>query len=61
MRVKAPGASLKSAPFHSAADVAQLTAYTAVLIVIVTPRWYGVETPGGQRGWLPLDQMEPLP
>ena len=61
MRVKAPGANLKSAPFHSAADVAKLTAYTAVLIVIVTPRWYGVETPGGQRGWLPLDQMEPLP
>ena len=60
-RVKAPGANLKSAPFHSATDVAQLTAYTAVLIVIVTPRWYGVETPGGQRGWLPLDQMEPLP
>jgi hypothetical protein len=61
MRVKAPGANLKSAPFRSAADVAKLTAYTAVLIVIVTPRWYGVETPGGQRGWLPLDQMEPLP
>jgi hypothetical protein len=61
MRVKAPGAILKSAPFRSAADVAKLTAYTAVLIVIVTPRWYGVETPGGQRGWLPLDQMEPLP
>jgi hypothetical protein len=61
MRIKAPGASLKSAPFRSAADVAALTAYTDVLIVIVTPRWYGVETPDGRRGWLAQDQLEPLP
>ena len=61
MRIKAPGASLKSAPFHSAADVANLAAYTDILIVIVTPRWYGVETPDGQRGWLPQGQLEPLP
>ena len=61
MRIKAPGASLKSAPFRSATDVAALTAYTDVLIVIVTPRWYGVETPDGQRGWLSRDQLEPLP
>jgi hypothetical protein len=60
-RIKAPGASLKAAPFRSAADVANLTAYTEVIIVIVTPRWYGVETPNGQRGWLPLDQLELLP
>ncbi len=61
MRIKAPGAGLKSAPFHSATDVATLAAYTDVLIVIVTPRWYGVETPDGRRGWLPQDQLEPLP
>jgi len=60
-RIKAPGASLKAAPFRSAADVANLAAYTEVVVVIVTPRWYGVETPNGQRGWLPLDQLEPLP
>ena len=60
-RIKAPGASLKAAPFRSAADVANLAAYTEVVIVIVTPRWYGVETPNGQRGWLPLDQLESLP
>lgn len=60
-RIKAPGASLKAAPFRSAADVANLAAYTEVVIVIVTPRWYGVETPNGQRGWLPFDQLEPLP
>lgn len=61
MRIKAPGASLKSAPFRSATDVAALAAYTDVLIVIVTPRWYGVETPDGRRGWLSQDQLEPLP
>jgi uncharacterized small protein (DUF1192 family) len=60
-RIKAPGASLKAAPFRSAANVANLPAYTEVVILIVTPRWYGVETPNGQHGWLPLDQTEPLP
>lgn len=60
-RVKAPGASLKTAPFGSAADVANLAAYTEVAIVIVTPHWYGVETPTGLRGWLRLDQLELLP
>jgi hypothetical protein len=60
-RVKAPGAHLKAAPFLSAANVAELAAYTEVVIVIVTPHWLGVETPQSQRGWLPLDQLEPLP
>jgi len=60
-RVKAPGASLKAAPFHSAADLAELAAYTDVVIAIVTPHWLGVETPRGQRGWLPLEQLESLP
>jgi hypothetical protein len=60
-RVKAPGAALKAAPFRAAANVATLAAYTEVAIVIVTPHWYGIETPDGQRGWLPLDQLEPLP
>ena len=60
-RVKAPGASLKAAPFRSAANLAELAAYTEVVIAIVTPHWLGVETPQGQRGWLPLDQLESLP
>lgn len=60
-RVKAPGASLKAAPFGSAANVANLAAYTEVVIVIVTPHWYGVETPSGLRGWLSLEQLEFLP
>jgi hypothetical protein len=60
-RVKAPGVSLKAAPFGSAANIANLPAYTEVFIVIVTPHWYGVEIPSGLRGWLPLDQLELLP
>ena len=60
-RVKAPGADLKAAPFHASASIKTLAAYTEVVVVIVTPHWYGVETPDGQRGWLPLDQLENLP
>jgi hypothetical protein len=60
-RVKAPGGDLKAAPFHAAANIKSLAAYTEVLIVIVTPHWFGVETPEGQRGWLPENQLEPLP
>ena len=60
-RVKAPGAELKAAPFRAAANVKTLAAYTEVVIVIVTPHWYGVETPDGQRGWMPADQLETLP
>jgi hypothetical protein len=52
---------LKSAPFQAAANVKTLAAYTEVVIVIVTPHWYGVETPDGQRGWMPADQLEILP
>jgi len=60
-RIKAPGASLKAAPFRSAATLSNLASQTEVVILIVTPHWYGVETPSGQHGWLTLDQLEPLP
>lgn len=60
-RVKAPGTDLKAAPFQSSAKVVSLPAYTEVVIVIVTPYWLGVETPGGQRGWIAIEQLEPLP
>ncbi len=60
-RVKAPGADLKAAPFQSAANLKTLSAYTAVVVLIVTPHWLGIETPEGQRGWLPVQQLEPLP
>jgi hypothetical protein len=60
-RVKAPGADLKAAPFQSAASLKTLSAFTDVVILIVTPHWLGVETPEGQRGWLPQDRLEQLP
>jgi hypothetical protein len=60
-RVKAPGIELKAAPFHSAASIATLPAYTEVVIVIVTPRWYGVELHDGQHGWIHVDNLEALP
>jgi hypothetical protein len=60
-RVKAPGADLKAAPFQSAANLKALSAFTEVVVLIVTPHWLGVETAEGQRGWLPFDKLEPLP
>ncbi len=59
--VKAPGAPLKSAPFHTASTLQSLSSGTEVVIVISTPYWYGVETHDGQHGWIPRDQLEQLP
>lgn len=60
-RVTAPGGDLKAAPFRSAATIAPIAAYTEVAVIIVTPYWLGVEEPDGQRGWLPIDQLEVIP
>ena len=60
-RVKSPGADLKAAPFQSAATLKTLSAFTDVVILIVTPHWLGIETPDGQRGWLPQELLEQLP
>jgi hypothetical protein len=59
--VKAPGAPLKSAPFHTASVLQALPVGTEVLIVITTPYWLGVETHEGQHGWMPRDDLELLP
>jgi hypothetical protein len=59
--VKAPGAPLKSAPFHSASTLLSLPASTEVLIVISTAYWYGVETHEGQHGWILRDELEQIP
>jgi hypothetical protein len=56
--VKAPGAPLKSAPFHTASTLQSLATGTEVLILISTPYWYGVETHEGQHGWILRDQLE---
>jgi hypothetical protein len=56
--VKAPGAPLKSAPFHTASTLQTLTTGTEILILISTPYWYGIETHEGQHGWIMRDQLE---
>jgi hypothetical protein len=59
--IKAPGAQLKSAPFHTASNLRSLDAGTEVVVVVATPYWYGVETEDGQHGWIHHEQLEPLP
>lgn len=59
--VKAPGAPLKSAPFHSAKTLQALPSGAEVLIVITTPYWFGVETHDGQHGWVQRDELEMMP
>jgi leucyl aminopeptidase len=54
-------ADLKSAPFQRAATVGSVAANSEVLVEIITPYWYGVETADGHRGWLRQDQVEPVP
>lgn len=60
-RVKAPGAPLKSAPFHTATTLKSLPAGTEVLIVVSTTYWLGVETHEGQHGWMLRDELEFVP
>jgi hypothetical protein len=60
-KVKAPGADLRAGPYKTALAVQTLPASTIVAILVVTPHWYVVQTPGGQRGWIPQDQLENLP
>ena len=60
-RVKAPGAELKAAPFKSAATLNTLAGLSEVIVLIISPHWLGVETPQGQRGWLPIEKLEQLP
>jgi hypothetical protein len=61
LRVKDSNTALKSAPFAKAADLQTLGAYTELVVLIITPYWYGVEIPDGHRGWVRRDQAEPLP
>jgi hypothetical protein len=59
--VKQPGAPLKSSPFHTASTLKSLEPGAEVLIQVLTPYWYGVETRDGQHGWIPRDQLEQRP
>ncbi|MGA7921733.1 MAG: hypothetical protein WCA38_18890 [Candidatus Acidiferrales bacterium] len=51
---------LKSAPFKRAATLISVPADSQVLVEIITPYWYGVETEDGHRGWLRRDQVETI-
>ena len=59
--IKAPGAELKAAPFHTATNLKTLDTGAEVVILIATPYWFGVETEDGQHGWIHHSQLEPLP
>ncbi len=52
---------LRTAPYHSATAIQSVPARAELVILIVTPYWYGVETQEGHRGWIPRSQLEPLP
>lgn len=56
--VKAPAAQLKSAPFQTASNLKSLEAGAEVVVLVVTPYWYGVETEEGQHGWIKRSQLE---
>jgi hypothetical protein len=61
LRTKDSGAQLKSAPFQSSGTIMSLDPQTEVLIVVLTPYWYGVETEDGHHGWIHHSQLESLP
>lgn len=61
LRVKDSGAALKAAPFRSSSTLEPLAAQTDVVIIVLTPYWYGVETKDGRHGWVHHSQLEPLP
>jgi hypothetical protein len=60
LRVKA-SSSLRSAPYRGAAAIQPLPAGSELLVMVVTPYWYGVETPDGHRGWVHHSEVESLP
>jgi hypothetical protein len=59
--VKTSGTQLKSAPFASATNLKTLDGGTQVIVLVITPYWYGVETEEGQHGWINRSQLESLP
>jgi hypothetical protein len=61
IRVRASGTQLKSAPYKAAASLQNLAPYTDVVVLVVTPYWYGVQTADGHRGWVYHGEVESLP
>lgn len=61
LETRESGASLKAAPYRAAATLASLPAHVQILVEVLTPYWYGVETEDGHRGWIHRSELEPLP
>lgn len=59
--VKAGGAPLRGAPFQASPALQTVAAGTEVVILIVTPYWYGIETPDGHRGWMQRSSLDAIP
>jgi hypothetical protein len=60
-KVNQAGAELKSAPFKSSSTLENLKPQTEVVVLILTPYWYGVETEDGHHGWVRRSDLEMLP
>lgn len=60
LQVKLSGASVKAAPYRGANTLVSLPAKASVVIVVLTPYWYGVETEDGHHGWIHRSELEPL-
>lgn len=61
LQVRGSGAVLKSAPYKSATAIQSLPASSVVVVVVLTPYWYGVETEDGHKGWVHRSEVEQLP
>jgi len=60
-KVNQAGAELKSAPFKSSSTLENLKPQTQLVVLILTPYWYGVETEDGHHGWVRRSDLEMLP
>ncbi len=58
---KSDGVPLKAAPYRSAATLQSLPAKAEMVVLIVTPYWYGVQTQDGHNGWVRRSELESLP
>jgi hypothetical protein len=61
MRVGPNGAHVKSAPFEAAATLQSLKQSTDLVVLILSPYWFGIETGDGHRGWIRKEELVPLP
>ncbi len=58
-QVKSDGTLLRQAPITRSTTMDKLPAASTVVILVITPKWYGVETANGHRGWVRRDELEP--